>query len=79
MPASPCHSTSIFAENSGRPSRPALSTDAFCRAGDGFVAGYLADRLLGRDVVTRLTTVVTVGAYACLVPGGTGSVCRAAR
>ena len=38
-------------------------------AGDGFVAGYLAEFLLGRDVATRLTTAVTVGAYACLVPG----------
>ena len=38
-------------------------------AGDGFVAGYLAEYLLGRDVATRLTTAVTVGAYACLVPG----------
>ncbi|TFD47006.1 sugar kinase [Cryobacterium frigoriphilum] len=38
-------------------------------AGDGFVAGYLADYLLGADVPTRLTTAVSVGAYACLVPG----------
>jgi 2-dehydro-3-deoxygluconokinase len=38
-------------------------------AGDGFVAGYLAEYLLGEDVADRLTTAVTVGAYACLVPG----------
>ncbi|AWB90847.1 sugar kinase [Aeromicrobium chenweiae] len=38
-------------------------------AGDAFVAGYLADYLLGEPVATRLTTAVTVGAYACLVPG----------
>ncbi|TFB68196.1 sugar kinase [Cryobacterium glaciale] len=38
-------------------------------AGDGFVAGYLADYLLGADVPTRLTTAVSVGAYACMVPG----------
>jgi 2-dehydro-3-deoxygluconokinase len=35
-------------------------------AGDAFVAGYLADHLLGEDVPTCLTTAVTVGAYACL-------------
>lgn len=38
-------------------------------AGDAFVAGYLAEYLLGADVPTRLTTAVTTGAYACLVPG----------
>jgi 2-dehydro-3-deoxygluconokinase len=38
-------------------------------AGDGFVAGYLAEYLLGEDVPTRLTTAVTVGAYACLSSG----------
>jgi len=38
-------------------------------AGDAFVAGYLADYLLGEDVDTRLTTAVTTGAYACLFPG----------
>lgn len=38
-------------------------------AGDAFVAGYLADYLLGEDVPTRLTTAVTVGAYACLTTG----------
>ena len=38
-------------------------------AGDAFVAGYLADYLLGADVDTRLATAVTTGAYACLVPG----------
>lgn len=38
-------------------------------AGDAFVAGYLADYLLGADVETRLTTAVTTGAYACLFSG----------
>lgn len=38
-------------------------------AGDAFVAGYLAEHLLGEDVPTRLTTAVMVGAYACLSPG----------
>jgi 2-dehydro-3-deoxygluconokinase len=38
-------------------------------AGDGFVAGYLAEYLRGEDVSTRLTTAVTVGAYACLSSG----------
>ncbi len=38
-------------------------------AGDAFVAGYLAEYLLGADVDTRLTTAVTTGAYACLFPG----------
>lgn len=38
-------------------------------AGDAFVAGYLAEVLAGADVPTRLTTAVTVGAYACLTIG----------
>ncbi|MGO4691297.1 sugar kinase [Glaciibacter sp. 2TAF33] len=38
-------------------------------AGDGFVAGYLAEYLRGEDVATRLTTAVTVGAYVCLSSG----------
>ncbi|MEO6944658.1 MAG: sugar kinase [Lacisediminihabitans sp.] len=38
-------------------------------AGDAFVAGYLADYLLGADVETCLTTAVTTGAYACLFSG----------
>ena len=38
-------------------------------AGDGFVAGYLAEYLAGESVAACLTTAVTVGAYACLVPG----------
>ena len=44
---------------------PAIDTVG---AGDAFVAGYLADFLLGADVPTRLTTAVTVG-YACLTSG----------
>lgn len=38
-------------------------------AGDGFVAGYLAEYLLDADVPTCLTTATAVGAYACLVLG----------
>ncbi|GAA4396467.1 sugar kinase [Tsukamurella soli] len=38
-------------------------------AGDGFVAGYVAEHLAGADVESRLQTAVTVGAFACLVPG----------
>jgi 2-dehydro-3-deoxygluconokinase len=38
-------------------------------AGDGFVAGYLAEYLRDEDVATRLTTAVTVGAYVCLSSG----------
>ena len=38
-------------------------------AGDAFVAGYLADYLLGADVPARLATAATAGAYACLVSG----------
>lgn len=38
-------------------------------AGDAFVAGYLADYLLGEDVPTRLATAVAAGAYACTVDG----------
>ncbi|WP_432572676.1 sugar kinase [Kineococcus sp. SYSU DK005] len=38
-------------------------------AGDGFVAGYLAELLRGCDVEQRLRTAVRVGAFACQVPG----------
>lgn len=38
-------------------------------AGDGFVAGYLSDFLAGAPVRQRLLTAVTVGAFACMVPG----------
>jgi 2-dehydro-3-deoxygluconokinase len=38
-------------------------------AGDAFVAGYLSEHLRGADVTSCLTTAVTAGAYACLVPG----------
>ncbi|HEY1531544.1 MAG TPA: sugar kinase [Galbitalea sp.] len=38
-------------------------------AGDAFVAGYLAELLAGRSVEERLTTAVTVGAFACLASG----------
>ncbi len=38
-------------------------------AGDGFVAGYIADRLAGESPGDRLRTAVTVGAFACTVSG----------
>ena len=38
-------------------------------AGDAFVAGYLLEYLRGASVESRLSTAVTVGAYACLVAG----------
>jgi 2-dehydro-3-deoxygluconokinase len=38
-------------------------------AGDGFVAGYLADRLAGRSIQQRLRTATAVGAFACTVDG----------
>lgn len=38
-------------------------------AGDAFVAGYLAERMAGRDAGTRLDTAVRTGAFACLHPG----------
>jgi 2-dehydro-3-deoxygluconokinase len=38
-------------------------------AGDAFVAGYLASRLLGRGVRDRLSTAAIAGAFAVTVPG----------
>jgi 2-dehydro-3-deoxygluconokinase len=38
-------------------------------AGDAFVAGYLSEWLLGSSADERLTTAVTAGAFACMVPG----------
>jgi 2-dehydro-3-deoxygluconokinase len=38
-------------------------------AGDGFVAGFLSDFLLGESVSSCLLTAVTVGAHVCLVSG----------
>lgn len=38
-------------------------------AGDGFVAGYVAELLAGLAPEQRLRTAVQVGAFACLVPG----------
>jgi 2-dehydro-3-deoxygluconokinase len=38
-------------------------------AGDGFVAGYLADRLAGRSPEERMQTATAVGAFACTVAG----------
>lgn len=38
-------------------------------AGDGFVAGYVAELLAGLTVPERLATAVRVGAFACLAAG----------
>lgn len=38
-------------------------------AGDAFVAGYLAELVLGRAPDARLATAVATGAFACLNPG----------
>jgi 2-dehydro-3-deoxygluconokinase len=38
-------------------------------AGDGFVAGYIAERCAGEAPERRLRTAVTVGAFACTVAG----------
>lgn len=38
-------------------------------AGDAFVAGYLAERALGRDADVRLSTAAAAGAAACTHPG----------
>jgi 2-dehydro-3-deoxygluconokinase len=38
-------------------------------AGDAFVAGYLSEWLRNSCVDVRLTTAVTAGAFACMVPG----------
>jgi 2-dehydro-3-deoxygluconokinase len=38
-------------------------------AGDAFVAGYLADRLLGATPEARLATAIATGAFAVTVPG----------
>jgi 2-dehydro-3-deoxygluconokinase len=38
-------------------------------AGDGFVAGYLTERLAGRGPQERLQTATAVGAFACTVAG----------
>ncbi|MET0422877.1 MAG: sugar kinase [Actinoplanes sp.] len=38
-------------------------------AGDAFVAGYLADHLIGAPPLTRLTTAIAAGAFAVTVPG----------
>jgi 2-dehydro-3-deoxygluconokinase len=51
--------------------QPAISVPVIdtVGAGDGFVAGYLADRLAGRTVQQRLRTAAAVGALACTVDG----------
>lgn len=50
---------------------PAVAVQAIdtVGAGDAFVAGYLASRLLGRDVRDRLSTAAVAGAFVVTVPG----------
>jgi 2-dehydro-3-deoxygluconokinase len=50
---------------------PPVAVDAVdsVGAGDAFVAGYLASRLLDRDVADRLATAAVAGAFAVTVPG----------
>ncbi|BCY14017.1 sugar kinase [Actinoplanes sp. L3-i22] len=50
---------------------PALPVTAIdpVGAGDAFVAGYLADRLLGAVPEQRLRTAIAAGAFAVTVPG----------
>ncbi|WLP92860.1 sugar kinase [Gordonia sp. NB41Y] len=45
-------------------------------AGDGFVAGYLAEYLAGADLTTRLSTATAVGAFACTGEGDWESLPR---
>jgi 2-dehydro-3-deoxygluconokinase len=52
--------------------RPAVSVDLVVDtvgAGDAFVAGYLAERLAGRDLATCMDTALSTGAAACRHPG----------
>lgn len=51
-----------------RPAVPVNVIDSV-GAGDGFVAGYLAERLAGRGPQERLQTATAVGAFACTVAG----------
>jgi 2-dehydro-3-deoxygluconokinase len=51
-----------------QPAIPIVAVDTV-GAGDAFVAGYLAELLAGEPAAARLTTAVTVGAYACLTHG----------
>jgi 2-dehydro-3-deoxygluconokinase len=57
---------------------PALSVQVVdpVGAGDAFVAGYLAERLLGNDPEQRLRTAITAGAFAVTVPGDCEGMAR---
>jgi 2-dehydro-3-deoxygluconokinase len=50
------------------PAVPVQAVDSV-GAGDAFVAGYLASRLLRRTVGDRLSTAAVAGAFAVTVPG----------
>ena len=58
----------IDGERHSREAIPVRAIDTV-GAGDAFVAGYLAELLAGATVKDRLTTAVTVGAFACLNSG----------
>lgn len=51
-----------------QPAVPVTAVDTV-GAGDAFVAGYLAEDMLGRDAAERLATAATCGAFACLSAG----------
>ncbi len=50
-------------ESLSRAARPVVAVDTV-GAGDAFAAGYLADRLIGREPAEALRTAVTTGAFA---------------
>ncbi|MBC2642180.1 MULTISPECIES: sugar kinase [unclassified Rhodococcus (in: high G+C Gram-positive bacteria)] len=58
----------IDGETLSLPAVPVTVVDSV-GAGDGFVAGYIAERLAGKLPLDRLRTAVTVGAFACAVSG----------
>ncbi|MGW9021619.1 sugar kinase [Leucobacter chromiiresistens] len=58
-------------ENGVRIDRAAIPVDVVdtVGAGDAFVAGYLAERVVGADLEQRVDTAVTAGAFACTMSG----------
>lgn len=58
----------IDGERLSQPATPATVIDTV-GAGDAFVAGYLADRVLGRPASERLLTAARCGAAVCSHPG----------
>ena len=58
-------------ENGVRVDRAAIPVDVIdtVGAGDAFVAGYLAERVIGADLEQRVDTAVAAGAFACTMSG----------